>query len=211
MSANIAHEIRNPLASLTGAIEVLAASGTAGEVRERLAQIILKESARLNEILREFLEYARPAPLVRARTNVIESMDDVLVLLEHRAPAGTLKVTREFPAGLDWVVDPQQFRQAFWNISLNAVQAMPEGGELRVTVTTMRDRLEIRVADSGEGIAPENVGHVFEPFFSTKLDGTGLGLALVHRIMQDHGGDVSVESAPGAGSTFTLGFPAIRG
>jgi two-component system sensor histidine kinase PilS (NtrC family) len=211
MSANIAHEIRNPLASLTGAIEVLAASGTAGEVRERLAQIILKESARLNEILREFLEYARPAPLVRARTNVIESMDDVLVLLEHRAPAGTLKVTREFPASLDWVVDPQQFRQAFWNISLNAVQAMPEGGELRVTVTTMRDRLEIRVADSGEGIAPENVGHVFEPFFSTKLDGTGLGLALVHRIMQDHGGDVSVESAPGAGSTFTLGFPAIRG
>jgi len=211
MSANIAHEIRNPLASLTGAIEVLAANGTAGEVRERLAQIVLKESARLNEILREFLEYARPAPLVRTRTNVIESMDDVLVLLEHRAAAGTLKVTRECPASLEWSVDPQQFRQAFWNICLNAVQAMPDGGELRVTVATLRDRLEIRVVDSGEGIAPENVGHVFEPFFSTKLDGTGLGLALVHRIMQDHGGDVSVESAPGAGSAFTLRFPVIRG
>lgn len=211
MSANIAHEIRNPLAALTGAIEVLAASGTAGEVRERLAQIILKESARLNEILREFLEYARPAPLVRSRTNVVESMDDVLVLLEHRAAVGTLKVNREFPASVDWVVDPQQFRQAFWNICLNAVQAMPDGGELRVGVTTLRDRLEIRVTDSGEGITPENLGHVFEPFFSTKLDGTGLGLALVHRIMQDHGGDVSVESTPGAGSTFTLRFPAIDG
>jgi two-component system, NtrC family, sensor histidine kinase PilS len=211
MSANIAHEIRNPLASLTGAIEVLASNGTAGEVRQRLAQIILKESARLNEILRDFLEYARPAPLARARTNVIESIDEVLVLLEHRADPGTLKVMREFPPTLDWVIDPQQFRQAVWNLCLNAVQAMPNGGELTVTAETVGGRLAVRVSDTGEGIAQENLAHIFEPFFSTKSDGTGIGLALVYRVMQDHGGDVSVESAMGAGSVFTLSFPATNG
>ncbi len=211
MSANIAHEIRNPLASLTGAIEVLASSGTAGEVRERLAQIVLKESGRLTEILRAFLEYARPAPLVRARVNVVEPIDEVLVLLEHRAAAGTLKIAREFPPSLEWVVDVQQFRQTVWNLCLNAVEAMPDGGELRVTAGVVGGRLEVRVGDTGEGIAREDLGHVFEPFFSTKLDGSGLGLALVQRIMQEHGGDVHVESAPGAGSVFTLRFPAIRG
>lgn len=211
MSANIAHEIRNPLASLTGAIEVLASSGTAGEVRERLAQIVLKESGRLTEILRAFLEYARPAPLVRARVNVVEPIDEVLVLLEHRAAAGTLKIAREFPPSLEWVVDVQQFRQTVWNLCLNAVEAMPDGGELRVTAGVVGGRLEVRVGDTGEGIAREDLGHVFEPFFSTKLDGSGLGLAFVQRIMQEHGGEVHVESAPGAGSAFTLRFPTIRG
>jgi two-component system sensor histidine kinase PilS (NtrC family) len=211
MSANIAHEIRNPLASLTGAIEVLASNGTAGEVRERLAQIVLKESGRLTEILRAFLEYARPAPLVRARVNVVEPIDEVLVLLEHRAAAGTLKIAREFPPSLEWVVDVQQFRQTVWNLCLNAVEAMPDGGELRVTAGVVGGRLEVRVGDTGEGIAREDLGQVFEPFFSTKLDGSGLGLALVQRIVQEHGGEVHVESAPGAGSAFTLRFPAIRG
>ena len=211
MSANIAHEIRNPLASLTGAIEVLASNGTAGEVRQRLAQIVLKESARLNEILRDFLEYARPAPLARARTNIIESIDEVLVLLDHRVDPGTLKIVREFPPTLDWVVDRLQFRQAVWNLCLNAVQAMPVGGELRVTAVTVGGSLEVRIADTGEGIAEENLSQIFEPFFSTKSDGSGIGLSLVHRVMQDHGGDVSVESATGAGSVFTLRFPYIRG
>jgi two-component system sensor histidine kinase PilS (NtrC family) len=211
MSANIAHEIRNPLAALTGAIEVLASSGTAMDVRERLGQIVLKESGRLNDILRDFLEYARPAPLARARKNVVESIDEVLVLLEHRATPGTLKIVREFAPSLEWVVDPQQFRQAVWNLCLNAVQAMPDGGELRVTAAVVSGRLEVRVADTGEGIARENLPHIFEPFFSTKSDGSGLGLALVHRVMQDHGGEVHLESAAGAGSVFILRFPAIRG
>jgi two-component system sensor histidine kinase PilS (NtrC family) len=209
MSANIAHEIRNPLASLTGAIEVLAGKGTAGEVRERLAQIILKESARLNEILKDFLEYARPAPLARRRVNVVESIDEVLVLMEHRAAPDRLKITRELPPSLEWQLDPQQFRQAVWNLCLNAVQAMAEsGGELRVAATVARKRLEVRVSDTGEGIGRDDLDHIFEPFFSTKADGTGLGLALVHRVLQDHGGEVLVESTPGVGSSFTLRFPA---
>src|SRR5438874_3521432 len=119
MAANIAHEIRNPLASLSGAVEVLAA-GPPDDTRERLGQIVLKEAERLNVIIREFLEYARPAPLSRSTVNVGEILDEVLVLLEHQAAPGTLKVAREFPPVLAWSVDRQQFRQVVWNLCLNA-------------------------------------------------------------------------------------------
>jgi two-component system sensor histidine kinase PilS (NtrC family) len=211
MSANIAHEIRNPLASLTGAIEVLVSQGPAGELRERLANIVLKESGRLNAILRDFLEYARPAPLARVRVNVCETIDEVLVLLEHRATPGSLKVVRELPGSLEWELDPQQFRQAMWNLCLNAVQAMPDGGELRVTALVVDGALVVRIEDSGDGIGGNDVAHVFEPFFSTKPGGSGLGLALVHRILKDHGGDIDVDSTPGGGSTFTLRIPTRHG
>jgi two-component system sensor histidine kinase PilS (NtrC family) len=210
MAANIAHEIRNPLAALSGAVEVMTA-GADGETRERLGQIVLKETGRLNGIIREFLEYARPAPLNRAPVNVAETVDEVLVLLEHQAPPGTLKTVREFPPTLTWTLDRQQFRQAVWNLCLNAVQAMPEGGELRVTMAVVAGRLVLRIADTGEGIAAADLGHIFEPFFSTKLDGSGLGLALVHRVVQDHGGEIDVHSRPGVGSTFTITLPVAHG
>jgi len=208
MAANIAHEIRNPLAALSGAVEVMAA-GAADDTRERLGQIVLKETGRLNAIICEFLEYARPAPLSLTPVNVAEAVDEVLLLLEHQAPAGTLKAVREFPPALTWTVDRQQFRQAVWNLCLNAVQAMPEGGELRVTMTA-GGRLVLRVSDTGEGIEAADLGHIFEPFFSTKPDGSGIGLALVHRIVQDHGGEIDVYSRPRLGSTFTVTLPAAH-
>jgi signal transduction histidine kinase len=207
MAANIAHEIRNPLASLSGAVEVLA-GGAPDETRERLAQIVLKETGRLNGIIREFLESARPAPLSRMSVNVAEAVDEVLVLLEHRATPGTLKTVREFAPAVMWSIDVQQFRQAVWNLCLNAVQAMPEGGELRVSIAPVAGRLLVRITDTGEGIAPDDLGHIFEPFFSTRPDGSGIGLALVHRIVQDHGGEIDVQSRPGHGSTFTITVPA---
>jgi signal transduction histidine kinase len=183
------------------------AAGAPDDTRERLAQIVVKETGRLNGIIRDFLEYARPAPLNRTSTNVAETVDEVLLLLEHQAEPGVLKTVREFPPALTWSVDRQQFRQAIWNLCLNAVQAMPEGGELQVTMTAMAGRLVVRVHDTGEGIAAADLGTIFEPFFSTKSGGTGIGLALVHRIVQDHGGDIDVQSRPGAGSTFTLTLP----
>jgi len=207
MAANIAHEIRNPLASLSGAVEVLAA-GAVDETRERLGNIVLKETDRLNTIIRDFLEYARPAPLNRVTLNVAEVVDEVLVLLEHRATPGTLKVVREFPATLSWSVDRQQFRQVVWNLCLNALQAMPDGGELTVSMTGTTGRLLVRVADTGEGITGDDLAHIFEPFYSTKIDGTGLGLALVHRVVQDHGGEIDVQSRAGVGAVFTLTLPA---
>jgi len=208
MAANIAHEIRNPLASLTGAIEVLTSPLTADDARERLSQIVARESERLNHIIKNFLEYARPAPLSIATFDVAAAVEDVLLLLEHRASPGSLKVIREFAPSIPWAVDAQQFRQILWNLCLNAVEAMPDGGELRVSVAVRGGTLEVAVSDTGDGIAAADVSHVFEPFFSTKPEGTGLGLALVHRIVLDHGGEIDVRSSPGLGTTFTLTLPA---
>jgi two-component system sensor histidine kinase HydH len=105
-------------------------------------------------------------------------------------------------------VDAQQFRQILWNLCLNAVEAMPDGGELRVAAAVRAGMLEVAVSDTGDGIGAGDLAHVFEPFFSTKPEGTGLGLALVHRIVQEHGGEIDVRSASGLGTTFTLTLPA---
>jgi two-component system sensor histidine kinase PilS (NtrC family) len=211
MSANIAHEIRNPLASLSGAIETLIGHAVAEPERERLAQIVLRESDRLNTIIKNFLEYARPAPLAPSIVNVAEVVEEVLVLLEHRANPGRLKIVRDVPPTLGWRLDPQQFRQALWNLCLNALEAMPEGGELRVVAVEGHDRLRVAVSDTGGGIPPRDLEHVFEPFFSTKPGGSGLGLALVHRVALDHAGSVAVRSTPEAGTVFTLSLPRRHG
>ncbi len=211
LAANIAHEIRNPLASMSGAIEVLTRELPRGGPHERLVEIVLRESDRLNQIVTQFLEYARPAPLHPLPMNVGEVLDEVLLLLEHRALSPDLKIAREYDGTVTARVDPQQFRQAIWNLCINALEAMPAGGELRIgagVVTQRKTRkLEVWVADTGTGIDPESLPHIFEPFFSTKPEGSGIGLALVHRVIQDHGGDIEVRSEPGVGTTFTLRLP----
>ena len=211
LAANIAHEIRNPLASMSGAIEVLTRELPRGGPHDRLIEIVLHESDRLNQIAKEFLEYARPAPLHPLPMNVGEVLDEVLLLLEHRALPPDLKIAREYDGTATARVDPQQFRQAIWNLCINALEAMPAGGELRIgagIVTQRKTRkLEVWVADTGTGIDPESLLHIFEPFFSAKPAGSGIGLALVHRVIQDHGGDIEVRSEPGVGTTFTLRLP----
>lgn len=210
MAANIAHEIRNPLASLTGAIEVLARDSELGAARERLAQIVVRESERLDHIIKDLLDYARPAPLALSRINLADTLDEVLLLLEHRPLPDDVKIIRAYGGHLPVDADPQQIKQVFWNLCLNAVEAMHGGGELRVTGLALGRRLEISVSDSGTGILAGDLAHIFEPFFSTKSAGSGIGLALVHRLVQEHGGDIDVRSASGQGTIFTITLPAAH-
>jgi two-component system sensor histidine kinase PilS (NtrC family) len=212
LSANMAHEIRNPLASISGAVEALAKDLPRDPHRDRLVEIVLRESGRLNELVRDFLEYARPAPMAPLEVDMAQLLDDVLLLLEHRSLPVNLKIVREYGLTLPAHVDPQQIRQAIWNLCLNAVQAMPEeGGEIRVggaVETDDADRLQLWITDTGLGIADDDLPHIFEPFYSTKPEGSGLGLALVYRVVQDHGGQIEVKSRLGEGTTFTLTLPA---
>ena len=214
LSANMAHEIRNPLASISGAVEALARDLPPDHTRGQLVEIVLRESARLNQIVGDFLEYARPAPMVPLEINMAEILDEVLLLIEHRSLPASLKVVREYGDTLPPRADPQRLRQAVWNLCLNAVQAMPEGGELRVSARSLRERggrLQMCIADTGQGISDSDLPHIFEPFFSTKPEGSGIGLALVYRVVEEHGGSIEVRSRVGDGTTFILILPSPDG
>ncbi|HET8575534.1 MAG TPA: ATP-binding protein [Methylomirabilota bacterium] len=215
LSANMAHEIRNPLASMSGAIEALTRELPPDAARSRLVEIVLRESERLNHIVGDFLEYARPSPLSPLDVNMAEILDEVLLLVEHRSLPADLKVTREYGEALPTRADPQRMRQAVWNLCLNAVQSMPEGGEMRVGARHVPGprgaRLKIWISDTGIGIPDADLPHIFEPFFSTKPEGSGIGLALVYRVLEEHGGQIEVQSHVGEGTTFTLTLPAGDG
>jgi two-component system, NtrC family, sensor histidine kinase PilS len=210
LAANMAHEIRNPLASISGAVEALAKEMPAEGRQHRLVEIVLRESARLNELVGDFLDYARPAPPAPIEVNLAHLLDEVLVLIEHRSLPSNLKIVREYTLNLVGRVDPQQMRQAIWNLCLNAVQASGAGGEIHLGGSVEPGdpgHLQIWIADNGQGIDDEHLPHIFEPFYSTKPEGSGLGLSIVYRVMQDHGGQVDVKSRVGEGTTFTLTLP----
>jgi two-component system sensor histidine kinase PilS (NtrC family) len=211
MAANMAHEIRNPLASMAGAVEALTGETLTPAERQRLSQIVGRESERLNHTIRDFLEYARPAPVRRVPLDVAALLDEILLLLEHQGLPPGLKIVREFPDSLPWLLDGQQVRQAVWNLCLNSVEAMPSGGELRVSAAAEGRQLLVTVSDTGHGIPDGELAHVFEPFHTTKPGGTGLGLALVHRVAQDHGGWIDLRSVPGVGTTAVLVLPRNTG
>ncbi|PYN13104.1 MAG: histidine kinase, partial [Candidatus Rokuibacteriota bacterium] len=163
---------------------------------------------RLDHIIKDLLDYARPAPLVLQPINLADTLDEVLLLLEHRPLPDNVKIVRAYDRELGVEADPQQIRQVFWNLCLNALQAMVEGGELQVAARREGRVVHVRVSDAGHGIHAADLPHIFEPFFSTKSEGSGIGLALVHRIVQEHGGDIDVRSHAGQGTIFTITLPA---
>lgn len=214
-AAGLAHEIRNPIASIRGSVEVLRESLAPQGDDRRLMEIVLRESDRLDGIIAEFLEFSRPKELAKVETDVVGLVEETLVLVGHQTPPGVRLVREYAEPTVKASVDPGQIRQALWNLCRNALEAMPQGGELRVAVRDEADPdgagVEIRVEDTGVGMAPEQLPRLFEPFYTTKPHGTGLGLAIVHRIVQEHGGEIRIESQPGAGTRVCLLLPRTEG
>ncbi|HBB89546.1 MAG TPA: hypothetical protein DC047_18225 [Blastocatellia bacterium] len=210
MAASIAHEIRNPLAAMRGSIQMLRADMPGDSSQTELMEIILRESDRLNRIISDFLSYARPRSIIQTSVNVGELLQQTFLLLRHSAEINQGHLIEEqVPANPALVsADSEQLQQVFWNLSRNALQAMPTGGTLRAAVQQhANDRLRITFSDTGRGMAPEQVEHLFEPFSST-TGGTGLGLSIVYQIIRDHGGTINVRSREGHGTTITIELPA---
>lgn len=204
LTAALAHEIRNPLASLSGAIQLLAE-----ERPDPLHDIVHREVRRINGLVEELLDQARPMIIERAPVEPRPVMEEVALSLRldprYRDRISVqVDVSDDAPVSLD----PGRFRQVMWNLMLNAAQAIPERGTVRLSARRDGADLLISVADSGVGIPPEAQRRLFDPFFTTRNGGTGLGLSTVHRIVTAHSGTIRVESAPGQGATFIMRFPA---
>ena len=209
MAASIAHEIRNPLAAMRGSIQMLRSEVDNDSSQAELMEIILRESDRLNRIITDFLNYARPRSLTQARVDVGDLLHQTFALLRHSPEIGPNQtVAEELPGEPIFAeADEGQLKQVFWNLARNALQAMPQGGTLRATLEkNSHDRLRIAFSDTGRGMSPDQVEHLFEPFSST-TGGTGLGLSIVYQIIRDHGGTINVRSREGQGTTITVELP----
>ncbi|HEY6233442.1 MAG TPA: ATP-binding protein [Pyrinomonadaceae bacterium] len=209
MAASIAHEIRNPLAAMRGSIQMLRADMEEESSETELMEIILRESDRLNRIISDFLNYARPRSITQTEVDIGESLRRTFMLLRNSAEINESHVIKEELPDTPVLIsaDSEQLQQVFWNLARNALQSMPGGGVLRGTVEqSRRDRLRISFSDTGRGMSPEQVERLFEPFSST-TGGTGLGLSIVYQIIRDHGGTINVRSREGQGTTITIELP----
>jgi two-component system sensor histidine kinase PilS (NtrC family) len=211
MAAGIAHEIRNPLASMSGSIQILRQELPLSSEQEQLMDIVLRESERLNSTIRSFLAYARPQRFQIARFDVRRALNDAALLLRNSTEAGEGHVIDvDVPAGELWYdADEGQIKQIIWNLATNGLRAMPNGGRLRLIGAPERNAgVVITVRDEGVGIEPEVLEGMFQPFHGSFAKGSGLGLAIVHRIVTDYNGEIKVSSEPGAGTTVSIHLPA---
>jgi two-component system sensor histidine kinase PilS (NtrC family) len=219
LSASIAHEIRNPLASISGSVQLIANSGSVDEKDRKLLNIVLRETDRLNDLIKDFLTYARPVKPVKTKVLVKNFFADIRTQLATDSRFSGIIFDYVTPDELHMSVDTDQLKQVFWNLLINSVDAMKGGGCIAIDASNLLDELDtghddsvkIIIADTGCGMDDEQVKHLFEPFFTTKTGGTGLGLATVYRIIEAHGGKIEVSSIKGTGTVFTIVLPGGEG
>jgi two-component system sensor histidine kinase PilS (NtrC family) len=215
LSAGIAHEIRNPLAAIAGSVQVLKKSTALNPQEQRLMSIILKESERLNKSIADFLRFVKPQEKRPAEFDIAASLAETLDLLGNSPELGAGHAIEHAIAPPSYTIigDGDQIRQVFWNIARNAVQAMPDGGTLLVTTEVGGDHYNIVFSDNGRGMNDADQRRLFQPFRTNFPSGTGLGMAISYRIVQEHGGRIDVTSREGVGTAITVSLPvsaAIR-
>jgi signal transduction histidine kinase len=211
LASGIAHEIRNPLAGISSAIQVIAEEMDPQDQHREVTQRIMEEIERVSSSLENILSYSRPTPLEYSLSDLNNILDQALFL----ASSGIrdLQCIKEYDPKLPQIeLDPQQMQQVFLNIILNAIQAMPPTqGKLTLRTAVEGDGhnrwIAVKISDNGEGIPKDNLDKIFQPFFTTRQRGTGLGLSIAQRIIEQHGGTISVESELGKGTTFSIFFP----
>jgi len=208
LSAGLAHEIRNPLASIEGAAVVVQREKHSVERREEFLDIIQKECRRLERLLSNFLDFAKPRPPQLTMADVDQLFDSVVALVGHGKDSGHLHFLKHVPPGLPPLeCDCEQLKQVLLNLTMNAAQATPAGGTILLTAEQRQAQLNLDVSDQGRGIETNNLDRIFDPFFTTKEQGTGLGLAVAHQIVAQHGGSLTVSRNSPQGATFRISLP----
>lgn len=213
LAAGMSHEVRNPLASISGSVQVLKDNLTLNGDNEHLMEIVIRETDRLNALVTDFLLFAKPAAKM-ARIDLNALVQETLDMFRNSPESKNIDIRAELEDNLAVEGDNRQLKQVFWNLFLNASHAMPAGGKLIINArrkslafNPRSDSLEITVSDTGGGIALDIIEKIFDPFFTTKDYGTGLGLALVHRIIEGHKGEIEVKSKEGEGTSFRIILP----
>jgi len=226
LAAGMAHEIRNPLASLGGSIQMLKSELVLDDGQQRLMEIVLRESERLNALITDFLLFAQPPKTNKMEWRIGEVIEETIDLFTHSPEyhEGIRILRSHLHDTLPVMMDADQMKQVFWNLLMNAAQEMLQGGELRIHLEKkhgtpprtglpiwpprrMKEWVTVSISDSGRGISPHEKEKIFEPFYTTKDRGTGLGLSIVHKIIENHNGAIKVESEQGKGTTFTIFLP----
>ena len=214
LATNLAHEINNPLTSVLGyTSHLIKTSDIPEEAREKL-RLMERETLRVRKIIRNLLDFSRRRATWMRPGDLLQPLRETVALLQGLAERASVRIVEDYPSAPVMVtMDSNELKQVFLNIMNNALQAMPDGGELRVGAFADGDgETAVEIRDTGHGIAREDLGRIFEPFFSTKSgrDGTGLGLSISHQIVQNHGGRIEVESVVGRGTLFRIALPAIE-
>jgi signal transduction histidine kinase len=212
LSAGLAHEIRNPLAAIEGSVDVLENETRSKERRHEFLGIIQKESRRLNRLVTNFLDFAKPRQPVWEMTEIVGIVDSVLGLAAHAVGRTPITFRKEMASFLPLVeCDPEQLKQVLLNVTINAIHAMqPNGGEITIKAQARQQQVYIEIEDQGCGVLPEYLDKIFDPFFTTKDDGTGLGLSVAYQIVQQHGGMLTAERNAEQGMTFCVVLPVTR-
>ena len=209
LAAGVAHEIRNPLSSIKGFATLFKTRFSSESDEHEAAEIMIHEVDRLNRVVTELIEYARPSNIRVRKSDVQELIAHSLSLIRQDAEMADVHVETDIADGISHVaLDPDRMQQCLLNIYLNAIQAMPEGGTLQVEVFRADNkRIGLRVSDTGKGIPEDDLAMIFDPYYTTKNRGTGLGLAMVLKIVEAHGGEITVTSREGKGTVFTMLLP----
>ncbi|RKY57257.1 MAG: hypothetical protein DRP95_07200 [Candidatus Latescibacterota bacterium] len=212
LAAGVAHEVRNPLAIISSTVQYLIGEFPPGHRKREMAEGLLEEVDRIDQIVEGLLSFARPAEPKKERVSIRELLEQTLLLARTAAGKAGVEVETDFPLGDDRMdLDPSQMKQVFLNVVVNAIQAMPQGGKLRIRLSRIEGgllsgghRFRIEFVDTGVGMSPEQLERAFDPFYTTKPDGTGLGLPISYSIVKSHGGEMDIESRPGKGTTVRI-------
>lgn len=208
MISGMAHEIKNPLASLAGSIQLLREDAAPGSREDRLMKIILRETERLKTIVNDIRLFAKPGRANAVPVKVHQAVMDVVSLfLNTEGFKDRIQIATRLDETLTVLIDPVHLQQIVWNLIKNAAQAISGKGKIVITLTTPRNnRIYLTIEDNGQGIDPGTARHIFDPFFTTKPEGTGLGLSIIHRLIETYDGLIDFDSIPGKGTVFTIIF-----